>query len=63
VTNRPDTRECESECNLLNQASNFLYRRKQGSWVEGTKKLLDSYTKRNANREGLAGTNWDKIQC
>jgi hypothetical protein len=25
---------------------------------------LNSYTKqRNANAEGLAGTNWDKIQC
>jgi hypothetical protein len=30
---------------------------------QGTKRLLDSYTKqRNANMEGLAGTNWNKIQ-
>jgi hypothetical protein len=28
---------------------------------QGTKRLLDSYTKqRNANMEGLARTNWDK---
>ena len=65
VTNRLNTRECGSECNLLNRASNFLYRRKQGSWVthrQGTKRLLDSYTKqRNANTEGLAGTTWIKF--
>jgi hypothetical protein len=31
---------------------------------QDTKRLPDSYIKqRNANREGLAGTNWDKIQC
>jgi hypothetical protein len=28
LTDRLDTRECGSECNLSNQASNFLYRRK-----------------------------------
>jgi hypothetical protein len=28
VTNRLGTRECGSECNLSNGASNFLYRRK-----------------------------------
>jgi hypothetical protein len=52
-------------CQIEHQT--FYTEKNRGSWVthwQGTKRLLDSYTKqRNANTEELAGTNWDKIQC